>query len=493
MGVIEWLDCKEAVNSAYCAHSYEDLCLKKNDELNPFTHCELLASFYGIACGTQPFSQHNTDSRTAFQSKVVKQACAVPTYEKNPIYKEFYRQSINDKQLTKTLITDFLTPYGKMIRLAVMSYRGHNQEDAIILNERLMDRGCFFVLKEDLISVKIEPNESICMPDIELTEDIKTYNYGKLKDGIVMKGSIINYGDVLVSKRVANKKNSKGKKFLDRSFTFHEKHPQIVLNWSKVSDDTGTFIRIHIREERRLRVGDKMSSTHGQKGVVSKIYPDELMPFSAEGVTPDLIMGPHGFPTRKTTGQNIEGEHSKLNALLGVLTDHTVFTKTDLDGITKNLLEFNYKADKEILYDGITGQRLQALIVLVPCYYQRLSKFVHDSNYAIAGANKSVFTRQAVSGHKRRGGLRFGEMENFAAITTGAINVLKELNTTNSDAFTTYICRCGSRVTVVNEANKIYSCKLCNDPYIVAHHDSFTSNMIINQLITIGMQVKTYI
>jgi len=493
LGVIEWIDCREAVNSVYCAQSYEALQKSKGDSLNPFTHCELLASFYGVACGTQPFSNHNTDSRTSYQSKVVKQACATPSYERYPLYKDMYRQSINDKQLTKTLVTDFLTPYGKSIKLGIMSYRGHTQEDSIIINGGLMDRGCYFVIKEDIISIKIEPNEVICMPDKEITEDIKIHNYDKLKDGIIAKGVIINYGDILVSKRIANKRGAKGKKFLDRSYTFNEKHPQLVLNWFKTSDDTGTYIRIHIREERRLRVGDKMSSTHGQKGVVSKIYPNELMPFTKSGITPDIIMGPHGFPTRKTIGQNIEGLVSKLNALQGVISDHTAFTPTDIPCVVENLRNFNFIIDKEVFYDGITGHRMVVPIVIVPCYYQRLAKFAHDSNYSVYNAAKSIFTRQAVSGHKRRGGLKFGEMEAFALITSGAVSTMKELTTTNSDAFTTYICRCGSRHTIVNEEKNMYSCKLCNDPYIVAHQDSFTSNIIMNQVMTLGVGIKTHI
>lgn len=478
--VVEWIDCREQSYNTLVANSFRKLDMEKNNDLLRYTHCDIMAAIYGVACGTQPNSNHNPNTRTCFQAKMAKQALGRPTLERKPMYKDMWVQHINSKQLTKTYVQDFVTCSGNMLMLSILPWK-HNQEDSLIANSAIMDRGCFHITVDDILEYQIEQGEVVGTYDESNTDDIKYSNYGKLKDGIISKGSYVEKNDIIISKRVANKKGS-AKRFCDRSIVYRG-DKMIVVKTKKITDDRGdTFIKILVRQERPLRIGDKCSSCHGQKGIISKIYPNHLMPYTKNGMTPDIIMGPHAFPTRKTMGQLLECVYSKLNSTRGVITDHTAFTEHNIRAAIDNLKKNNFNfSDKEVMYDGITGIRMEAKILLAPCYYQRIHKSIYDSDYAAGQATKNPFTRQPQQGAKKGGGIRFGEMEQQALAASGSVRASKELHTDNSDPTFMYICKnCGSHVNKVNEEKGILVCLSCDNPSIVKVKSSYTTGLVMN-------------
>ena len=184
-----------------------------------------------------------------------------------------------------------------------------------------------------------------------------------------------------------------------------------------VSDNDQALIKVLLRQNRRPELGDKFSSRHGQKGVCGIIVKQEDMPFNDQGIVPDIIMNPHGFPSRMTVGKMIELISGKAGVMNGTLEYGTCFGGSKLEDMSKILVDqgFNYSG-KDMLYSGITGECLQAYIFFGPIYYQKLKHMVLDKMHARARGPRAVLTRQPTEGRSRDGGLRLGEMERDCVI-----------------------------------------------------------------------------
>ena len=212
-----------------------------------------------------------------------------------------------------------------------------------------------------------------------------------------------------------------------------------------VSDNDQALIKVLLRQTRRPELGDKFSSRHGQKGVCGIIVQQEDLPFNDSGISPDIIMNPHGFPSRMTVGKMIELISGKAGVLNGSLEYGTCFGGSKLEDMSKILIEkgFSYSG-KDMLYSGITGECLQAYIFFGPIYYQKLKHMVLDKMHARARGPRAVLTRQPTEGRSRDGGLRLGEMERDCVIAYGASQLLLERLMISSDAFEVDVCnKCG--------------------------------------------------
>merc|ERR1711920_995257 len=212
------------------------------------------------------------------------------------------------------------------------------------------------------------------------------------------------------------------------------------------SNSEGTTIyKIVTRQTRRPEQGDKFASRHGQKGVVGLIVPEEDFPFSETGWKPDLIMNPHGFPSRMTVGKMLELVGSKAAVLEGIFANGSAFTNTPANEIYKTLIKNGFApTGKDMLTSGITGEALQAYIFCGPIYYQKLKHMVVDKMRARARGPRMVLTRQPTEGRAKDGGLRLGEMERDCLVSYGASNLLLERLMISSDACEPSVCRkCG--------------------------------------------------
>jgi DNA-directed RNA polymerase III subunit RPC2 len=204
-------------------------------------------------------------------------------------------------------------------------------------------------------------------------------------------------------------------------------------------------IKLRVRSTRSPELGDKFSSRHGQKGVCGLIVGHEDMPFNDLGMSPDIIMNPHGFPSRMTVGKMMELLAGKAAVFDGQLRYGTAFGGSKVDDCARVLVEhgFNY-AGKDYVTSGITGEPLAAYIFFGPIYYQKLKHMVMDKMHARARGPRAVLTRQPTEGRSRDGGLRLGEMERDCLIGYGASMLLNERLVHSSDGFIAHVCKkCG--------------------------------------------------
>ena len=236
-------------------------------------------------------------------------------------------------------------------------------------------------------------------------------------------------------------------------------------------------------------IGDKFSSRHGQKGTVGNIIPEEDMPYTQNGIKPDIIINPHAIPSRMTIAQLKETLLGKALLELGMFGDGTSFEEFDIKDIRKSLLELNYESNgNEIMYDGLTGKQMECDIFFGPCYYQRLKHMVIDKQHSRSIGPMVNLTRQPAEGRARDGGLRFGEMERDCMISHGAAAFTKERMYTSSDAFVAHVCKeCGS-FAAFNKKYNIYNCNMCENTIAFSKvHIPYACKLLFQELITMNI------
>lgn len=242
-----------------------------------------------------------------------------------------------------------------------------------------------------------------------------------------------------------------------------------ILNNGKYGEVGGiTHASIKLRYNRSPVIGDKFSSRHGQKGTLSKLWPQIDMPFTESGMTPDIIINPNAFPSRMTIGMLVESMAGKSGALHGITQDGSPFRFTEKETATnyfgQELVKagYNYYGN-EPMYSGITGEEFQADIYIGVVYYQRLRHMVKDKYQARSTGIMSKVTHQPLKGRRVGGGIRFGEMERDCLISHGASFLLHDRLMNSSDASKCYICKvCGNILSLVlNPETKKATCLQC--------------------------------
>jgi DNA-directed RNA polymerase II subunit RPB2 len=370
-------------------------------------------------------------------------------------------------------------PAGQNAVVAIACYSGYNQEDSVLLNKSAVDRGlfrslCFKLYKDTADRKKVE--QVFEKPEKALTEGYRNAaNYDKLDpDGLVPPGVMVSADYVIIGKtqQIGTEENSK---FLKRDLsTMHKPTETDVVDQVLLSVDQDGYrtVKVRCRSVRIPQVGDKFSSRHGQKGTCGMLFRQEDMPFTREGITPDIIMNPHAVPSRMTFGQLIETLLGKLSAITGTSGEATPFN----DSISADRIMFHLRANgyqptsNEVCYSGFTGTRLKAQLFMGPTYYQRLKHLVDDKIYSRATGPYTNLVRQPMEGRARGGGLRFGEMERDVMIAHGSSAFIRERLFLVSDAYYVFVCDlCGAIVTpkYENESNqslaKSFVCPQCDN------------------------------
>ncbi|XP_071455559.1 DNA-directed RNA polymerase III subunit RPC2 [Hetaerina americana] len=438
-------------------------------EIEPFT-------LLGVCAGLVPYPHHNQSPRNTYQCAMGKQAMGTIGYnQQNRIdtlmYNMVYPQAPMVKTKTIELTNLDKLPAGQNAVVAVMSYSGYDIEDALILNKASIDRGfgrCL-VYRNAKCTLKRYANQTYDrvlgpLVDSETMEPIWKHEILD-QDGIASPGEKVENRQVLVNKSmpkvtqtpvgtpppnsnvpVVQPLGTPAAEYQEIPVTYKGPVPSYVEKVMVSSNrDDAFLIKLLLRQTRRPEIGDKFSSRHGQKGVTGLIVNQEDMPFSDQGVCPDIIMNPHGFPSRMTVGKLMELLAGKAGVLEGEFKYGTAFGGSKIQDVGEELIKhgFNYQG-KDILTSGITGEPLTAYIFFGPVYYQKLKHMVLDKMHGRARGPRAVLTRQPTEGRSREGGLRLGEMERDCLLSYGASMLLVERLMISSDAFQVDVCnKCG--------------------------------------------------
>ena len=462
-GLIEYLDVNEE-NTCLIALYESDIepAVTTHLEIEPFT-------LLGVCAGLIPYPHHNQSPRNTYQCAMGKQAMGtIALNQRNRIdtllYNLVYPMRPMVKSKTIELINFEEMPAGQNAIVAVMSYSGYDIEDAIILNRASLDRGygrCL-VYRNSKATMKRYQNQTadrILGPLVDATTRKAVWKHDVLDlDGIASPGMKVENKQVMVNKSMptvtrdplnpleGGQGGQRQVEYRDTPNVYKGPIPSYIEKVMLTSNaDDYYLIKILLRQTRRPELGDKFSSRHGQKGVTGLIVQQEDMPFNEQGICPDMIMNPHGFPSRMTVGKLMELLGGKAGVLEGKFHYGTAFGGSKVKDICSELVKngFNYLG-KDILTSGITGEPLQAYIYHGPVYYQKLKHMVLDKMHGRARGPRAVLTRQPTEGRSREGGLRLGEMERDCLIAYGASNLLVERLMISSDAFDVDVCNdCG--------------------------------------------------
>lgn len=486
MGLVEYVDCEEE-ETIMIAMLMSDL--EKRNHSAKYTHCEIHPAMILGVCGSIiPFPDHNQSPRNTYQSAMGKQAMGV--YITNfslrmdtQAHVLYYPQ----KPLVTTRAMQHLKfralPSGINACVAIACYSGYNQEDSVIMSQAGIDRGLFRSFyfrsfrdeeKRPLAGVQ----ETFEVPNRRECIGMKPGAYDKLDDdGLVCEGTRIAGNDILVGKvqpldlpdqedgAPSQAQLSGGKTKKDLSQGAKSTETGVVDKVMLATNEEGArFVKVRLRSVRKPQIGDKFSSRHGQKGTVGITYRQEDMPFTSEGIIPDIIVNPHAIPSRMTIGQLIECLLGKVSAIKGTEGDATPFTKVTVEDIAQRLLEAGYQPHGwELMHNGHTGRPLEAQIFLGPTYYQRLKHMVDDKIHSRANGPVTMLTHQPLEGRARGGGLRFGEMERDCLISHGGAKFIQERLMEMSDKSRVHVCDLCGLIAIADLRKNLFQCRNCNN------------------------------
>ena len=452
-------------------------------EKTKYTHMEIHESLiFGTMANLINFPENNPATRNSFSCGQSKQACSL--YHTNhqvrmdktavvlvngqiPLVKTRYLDHINAEENT----------YGENTIVAIMCYTGYNVEDAVLFNEGSLKRGLF----RTTYYTTYESHEEKSKMGNSTTDKVFTnieneanvtgtkpgYDYSKLdKFGLIRENTPVDDKTVLIG---LTSMGSENKTIRSDESKVPKKGQLGIVDKSFITDGEEGFriAKIRIREERIPTLGDKMASRSGQKGTVGLVIPEQDMPFTKDGIRPDLIINPHAIPTRMTIGQLVESITGKACVCYGGFGDCTAFNNdgSKIKIFGEMLVDAGYHSSgNEVLYNGSTGEQIETEIFMGPTYYMRLKHMVKDKiNYRAAGP-RTALTRQAVSGRANDGGLRIGEMERDSVISHGASEFLRESMMERGDKYEMAICNNTGTIAIYNQSKNIFMSPLADGP-----------------------------
>lgn len=496
-GIIEYLDAAEEENTLVALYK---------EEITPeHTHIEIdPVDLFGVVTSLVPYANHDQSSRLNRGSKTQKQALGI--YAANYLCRLDTDVSIlqyPQKPIVRSFVYDTLNTYpaGQNLVVAIMTYEGYNIEDALIFNRGSLDRGVgrsFYFRPYSAIEMNYAGGlkDEIAIPDKDSSGYKMESSYKHLEsDGVIYPEADVDEGEVLIGKMSPPKFLSEAREISVRtkkesSVTLRQEEKGVVDSVFITEDAEGNkIIQLKTRDQRIPELGDKFATSHGQKGVVGMIVPEEDIPFTSHGIKPDVIFNPHGLPSRMTVGYLLELLASKVGCLRGEVVDGTAFSGESKKDLEEQMIKLGFRYDgKETMYSGVTGKKMEAKIFIGNLYYLKLKYMVGNKLHGRASGKVALLTRQPVEGRARGGALRLGEMEQQALVAHGASLLLKERY--DSDKVVLPICtKCGT--IAIEDTIRIKTfCPACNSEEVDPIEVSYAFKLLLEELQGLHIHTK---
>ena len=547
-GIIEWVDAEEEEDTFIAVDAYDtpQRCEHCGRALSPFdvdwmnpgkdedvelkclhcggimtvptkirkehTHMEVDPMvIIGIASGLVPYPEHNSAPRVTMGAGMAKQALGVPAanYRLRPDTRG-HLLHYPQKPMVQTQTMQYIgynhKPAGQNFCIAVLSYHGYNIEDAIVMNKSSVQRGLgrstfmrTYRAEERRYPGGQEDHFEIPSPDIVgARADLAYASLGE--DGLISPEAEVSGADVLIGKTSPPRFLEEETDYLspqkrrETSVTVRPGETGYVDSVMVTESENGSrLVRVKVRDQRIPELGDKFCSRHGQKGVVGRLVDQTDMPFTADGITPDIVVNPHGIPSRMTIAHVLEMIGGKVGAMEGRTIDGTVFSGEREQSIRDGLVRNGFKdTGKEVMYDGTTGRMISMDVYTGVIFYEKLHHMVSGKMHVRSRGPVQILTRQPTEGRSRQGGLRFGEMERDCLIGHGAAMVIKDRLLDESDGTVQYICgnpRCGH--IAIKDRNGALYCPVCkNHTHIYPVQTSYAFKLLMDELLSMGVAMR---